>query len=474
MSRWRRVALAASITAVLGAATGVVLVRTTDEIELPRRTGGASSSPAPAAVDLTGLVPAARPIASYPSIVSAGQISATAVGRVLAGPLADPSLGASVSGSVVDLLSGQVLLSRTPGRAVVPASTAKLVTAVAALHALGADARLSTRVMSAPPVAGTVGDLVLVGGGDQTLASERAPARYARGPRLSALAATVAKRIRRVRGDVIVDGSLFAGPSLGPDWKPTYFTEGSIARITALEVDAGRVRPGKSPRYIAPDLQAGLELRAALKKRGVIVAGRVVRGRAPAGAMTLATVRSPAVPALVERMLRGSDNDLAESLGRAVALDQHEPATFAGEVRALRRVLSAAGLAGVADGLRDASGLSRADRVTTGGLVSLLRFAARDPLARRLLVGLPVSGFDGTLEDRYRTAPGTGAGAGLVRAKTGTLDNVTTLAGFVVTRGGRVLAFAFAADRLPTRSAARAATQLDRAVSALAACTCAA
>ncbi|MEW5629237.1 D-alanyl-D-alanine carboxypeptidase, partial [Streptomyces hydrogenans] len=84
------------------------------------------------------------------------------------------------------------------------------------------------------------------------------------------------------------------------------------------------------------------------------------------------------------------------------------------------------------------------------------------PELRPLLTGLPVGGFTGTLAGRYGQAP---AGAGLVRAKTGTLTGVNTLAGTVVTTDGRLLAFAFLAGRTPSPDLAQPA--LDRLSAAL-------
>ncbi|KOG14249.1 D-alanyl-D-alanine carboxypeptidase, partial [Streptomyces viridochromogenes] len=85
------------------------------------------------------------------------------------------------------------------------------------------------------------------------------------------------------------------------------------------------------------------------------------------------------------------------------------------------------------------------------------------PALRPLLTGLPVGGFTGTLAGRYDTGS---PGAGLVRAKTGTLTGVNTLAGTVVTPDGRLLAFAFLAGRTPSPYEAQPA--LDRLSTALA------
>src|SRR5207247_428660 len=96
----------------------------------------------------------------------------------------------------------------------------------------------------------------------------------------------------------------------------------------------------------------------------------------------------------------------------------------------------------------DGSGLSTNDRLPAKLLSSILAVAAgpdgsdpRTSKLRPLLAGLPVAGGSGTLADRYKD-PNSTAGRGLVRAKTGTLSGVNTLAGVVLDADGRVLVFA--------------------------------
>ena len=115
------------------------------------------------------------------------------------------------------------------------------------------------------------------------------------------------------------------------------------------------------------------------------------------------------------------------------------------------------------------SGLSTLDRVTPRLLVATLRLLAQRPELRPIVAGLPVAGFTGTLTDRYRSRQNR-AGAGLVRAKTGTLAGVNTLAGTVVDADGRLLVFAFLTNRATGPDATEAA--LDRLAAALAGCGC--
>ena len=257
---------------------------------------------------------------------------------------------------------------------------------------------------------------------------------------------------------MLVDDTLYAGPRLGPGWKPAYVTTGNVAPVSALEVDEGRLAK-KGARSPDPALTAGRQLAALLH-----VKAPVARTKAAPGATELSHVDSAPLPELVEAMLTRSDNDLAEALGRQVALATHQPASFAGAVAAIQ---AATGL----PGLHDASGLSPLDKGTPLAIARLLAKAAGDPAYAPLLSGLPVAGFDGTLGARYRRAP-TGLAAGAVRAKTGTLDGVSALAGFVTTRTGGVLAFDVTADRVPKHGTLEAEAALDRLATRLAACGC--
>ena len=105
--------------------------------------------------------------------------------------------------------------------------------------------------------------------------------------------------------------------------------------------------------------------------------------------------------------------------------------------------------------------------------VRLLALAAgaAHPELSAVQTGLPVAAFNGTLVARF-TVPPASSGAGVVRAKTGTLTGVTALAGTVQDREGRVLAFAFLADRIPADAVLSAPATLDEAAAVLAGCGC--
>ena len=455
-SRLRRRLLLGVLALLLVVAAGVWFV-------VAPRGDDAATEVAAAEARLPDVEPAGPVLAALSSQAPAPD--ATVLAGELAPLLAAPALGPGVEARVVDVASGEVLLDQNSDDPSTPASTAKLLTAVAALTTLGPDTTLETTVVagSAP------GEVVLVGGGDPTLSRTVPSLTYPGAPTLADLAAQVRSSLPAGTEvtRVVVDNSLFDGPLTASGWGPGDAPSTYAAPVTATAVDGARVRPGDLPRSGAPGTDAGTALAAALG----VPRATVVLGDAPQGAQTLGAVQSAPVARLVEQALAQSDNLLIESLARHVALARDLPATFEGSAEAVIDALSAAGLDVTGVSLSDGSGLSATDRVPVSLLTDLLTGAAEGTLdgVSAVLSGLPVAGYDGTLAERGDEDPATAPGA--VRAKTGTLLGVHGLAGTVVTAEGRLLVFAVIADGAPANGAA-AEDALDDVASALAACGC--
>jgi serine-type D-Ala-D-Ala carboxypeptidase/endopeptidase (penicillin-binding protein 4) len=197
-------------------------------------------------------------------------------------------------------------------------------------------------------------------------------------------------------------------------------------------------------------------------------------GSAPAPGTELGKVESLPILRLVEIMLVESDNVVAELLARQTALAKDQPASYAGGAAAAKAVLADLGLPAAEIALSDGSGLSRKNRLTASILTDLLRLAASGahPQLAPLVAGLPVAAWSGTLRERYRgPAVDSRAGAGVVRAKTGTLGGVNAISGVVTTADGRLLAFAVLADKV-TAGKDRAEAGLDKITTTLAKCGC--
>ncbi|POX60516.1 D-alanyl-D-alanine carboxypeptidase/D-alanyl-D-alanine-endopeptidase [Streptomyces sp. Ru62] len=380
---------------------------------------------------------------------------AKALSDVLGPLLEAPALGSSHAAAVVDVTTGERLYGADAGKALTPASTTKIATAVAALSALGPDHRLTTRTALEPDTR----ELVLVGGGDPTLTAHAEAGGWAG---LRALAADTAKALDK-RGihkiTLSYDTTLFTGPALHP-----IGVNDNLAPISALTVDEGRTdasTSGPAPRVSDPAANAATRFAAFLKDAGITTTAPGP-SKASTRAETLARVSSPPLSELVERMLTNSDNDIAEALARHTALASGQPAGFDGGAKAIATQLRKLGLPMAGAAFHDGSGLNRDDRLTADLLTALLVKAGDPgrPGLRPVLTGLPVAGFTGTLSTRY--ADGA---AGLVRAKTGTLTGVNTLAGTVVDKAGHLLAFAFLAS--DTTDPLEAQKALDRAATAL-------
>lgn len=117
--------------------------------------------------------------------------------------------------------------------------------------------------------------------------------------------------------------------------------------------------------------------------------------------------------------------------------------------------------------------MSRTNRISPSLLTDLIALAGNGtrPELAGIFGGLPVGGWSGTLDDRYATTA-TRAGAGVVRAKTGTLTGVHAIAGLVTTADGRLLSFAVLTDRTPPTTPDATRLALDRIGAALAGCGC--
>lgn len=390
--------------------------------------------------------------------------TAAGVAKALAGPLGSPNLGPSMSVQVYDASTGRVLFGQRPDAQVEPASTAKLLTAAAVLMVHKPTDRFTTKVVAGA----TPGSMVLLGGGDPTLSGAPAgqPVEYPEAARMSDLAAQVRRTLGgRPVSQIVVDDSLFSGPAVGPGWSPDDAPSSYACMITAAMVDAGRDQPDAELRSANPDLAAGAALAAALGGASVI------RGRAAPRAAVLATVQSAPVGVLVEQMLRDSDNVIAEVLSRQVALATGAPGSFAAGAAAIRTVLAPLGIT-AGTGMHDGSGLSALDRIPATALTQVLLAAVGDqhPTLRFILSGLSVAGWDGSLVEQGRFSGPAGLADGVLRAKTGSLTGVSSMAGVVTDADGRELIFAFVADQAPSEGGTRDA--IDQLGLTLARCGC--
>lgn len=404
-----------------------------------------------------GLEPAA-PDPARAASVGSGPITADELEAAVAGPLRSDALGGRTSLVALDARDGTVLADESDG-AHVPASTTKVLTAVGALAELGPDATFTTSVVR------DGSRLVLVGGGDPYLSDVRTKGSPVERADLATLAAATAKQVGDQQVSLGYDVSLFSGPSVSPAWEDGY-VGAVVAPVSPLWIDRGRVGAARST---DPAGDAARRFAELLRARGVDVTGEPQQAEAPADATRVAAVRSARLSRIVEQFLADSDNEVAEVLLRQAAIAAGEPGSFAGGAKVVSQVLRQAGVTTEGLVLYDGSGLSRKNRIAARTLAETMVEVAATPRLGSVLSGLPVGGFSGTLENRYDRA---GDARGRIRAKTGTLTGVHSLAGVVTLSGGRPVAFALMADDTEQVNPFETQAALDRVTVAMADCAC--
>jgi D-alanyl-D-alanine carboxypeptidase/D-alanyl-D-alanine-endopeptidase (penicillin-binding protein 4) len=292
-----------------------------------------------------------------------------------------------------------------------PASNEKLLLSMALLKRLGPSETIPTRLFATRSVGADgvlEGNLWLVGHGDPDVGAREMGA-FARD--------LVRSGVERVRGRVFGATGPFARDWWAPGWRD-YFPRLYIALPTALTFRGNELAGGRHIRD--PERLAARALTKKLEARGVAVTGKAGSGSAPGGLVSLASIRSDPLAEIMRRMNVPSSNFRAEVLGKLLGAQQSgSPGTIAKGARAIEGWVRAQGVAIEA---HDASGLSYDNRASARGVVALLGVAEDAPWGDTLRGTLPEGG-EGTLEDRLRTVT--------VRAKTGTLIDVSALSGWV-------------------------------------------
>lgn len=422
------------------------------------------------------------------------------------GPVAADRLfrDAQVAVQVVDVRTGEEVWSRNPDLALNPASTTKVLTAATALRTLGPAYTYRTVVYGAerPDADGTVdGALYVEGHGDPTLVVEKLW-KIARDLELSG--------IRKIDGDLVLDESFFGADHELPGWGkerdiqrgPSYFPALSALSLNFNTI-ALTVRPGPpgKPAVVAPETDAadyitvenkvttgaagsrrrisiertvesdgtmlfevtgsvpanaqvrryyrtvdnpttyfGYAFRALLEAQGIEITGDLVLGEVPESAEYLTELRSPPLTSILMDMNKFSSNFMAEQVLRTVGAEQRGEGTTAAGLAEVHAYLESVG---VDEGytLFNGSGLAREGALSPSALSSVLLDMVHDPrVGAEFRTSLAIAGVDGTLRRRLKDEPSR------LRGKTGTLDGVHGLAGYVEAEDGSLYAFAFLAN----------------------------
>jgi D-alanyl-D-alanine carboxypeptidase/D-alanyl-D-alanine-endopeptidase (penicillin-binding protein 4) len=454
---------AISIAAVIAIAAGVVF-------GVP----GLSDKLGLTGEDPVAIAPPPAPITYSPALH--GPDAATAgptrqgVELALSGPMANPALG-NVNGIVIDPATGETLYEKNADGAITPASTGKLLTAAAALLSLDPTEQLVTKVVEGDQP----GEVIIVGGGDPTISSLEVGKEsiYPGAAHLSELVDQVKASGAQVQ-TVYIDQSRYAAPGLAPSWLPADIGAGYIAPIVPAMLDGDR-QTDPAENYSARTTDPGRTLVDEFANRIGASPADSIEKKAPENAKVLGEIKSAPVTQLVDNMLNRSENTLADVLAHEVAIKAGEEPNFDGASKAMLDVLRQNGFDVEGVVLRDGSGMSEENKMTARLLAEVLAVAAspdgKDPRTaklRPLLGGLPVAGGSGTLAERYTEADSL-AGKGWVRAKTGSLTGINSLAGIVLDKDNRPLVFAFLTSGTVSTSARPA---LDSVSATLRGCGC--
>ena len=433
-----------------------------------------------------------------------GELPVELEGLVHAGPL-----GHSHSGiEVICLETGEVVYASGASDLLNPASNTKIFTSAAALVRLGPDYRWLTEVyLEAPLVHGSVhGDLVLRGKGDPTLISERLwelagelwheGLREVRGDLvlddsyfdgvvegpgwdqeqtdraylapISALAsnwgsfaiyASPGERVgQRARVDLEPASPYFklenqlttsrAGGS------KHLVTSGFQARDGYHVRVSGRIALGAPTtalwrRVGDPTRYTGETFRQLLAQRGIRITGRVRRGIRSAHARLLHASESDGLDIVLKRLNKQSSNFIAEMLVKTLAAEaKGVPGTWANGIEAIKEFLAQdVGIPRGSYVMKNGSGLNDVNRFSAAQVVRVLAYMyPRMTVAPEYLSSLGIAARDGTVRFRMTDTPA----AGRVRAKTGTLEDVSALSGYVESVGGRHYAFSLLVNDYPS------------------------
>ncbi len=337
-----------------------------------------------------------------------------------------PLLQTSTAGLMVyDLTADSVLFSYNAQQTLRPASTMKLFTAVTALDRLGGNYKFRTQLYHTGVVCDTVlfGDLRVVGGFDPRLDTDD----------LIAMAESVKQMgVNTICGNIVTDLTMKEDKPYGEGW--------------CWDDD----NPVLSPLTVGRDTAFAARFAQRLNDAGIIFTDTIASpfGEEPnpqtsnsRRQSTTVTIRTHSIDQVLQRMMKQSDNFYAEAMFFQIASSAaaRKPARARDAATAIRQVIKKAGAGGVPCRIADGSGLSLYNYVTAEMETMLLRYAFHHKgIYSHLLPSLPIAGRDGTLKNRMQ---GTAA-ENNVRAKTGTLTAVSSLAGYATAANGHRLCFA--------------------------------
>ena len=328
---------------------------------------------------------------------------------------------------VYDLTADSAIFCHNERQLMRPASTMKMVTAVAAIDCLGSSYQLKTQLRYSGTVSDKtlVGNIYCIGGLDPRFNNDD----------MRAFVESLRKiEIDTIRGKIVADVSMKDRDLLGEGWC------------------WDDKNPVLSPLLVNRTDNFMETISSILTNTGIYLDITTDKGTAPHGTFELCT-RTHTIDQILQRMMKKSDNLYAEALFYQIAAQQGSRyATAKQAAAAIKRLINKIGLNASDYRIADGSGLSLYNYLTPEVEVGLLKYAwNNEDIYYYLYNSMPIAGQDGTLQNRMR---GTHA-AGNVRAKTGTVTGVSSLAGYCTSSNGHELCFAIINNGLLSTSKGR-------------------
>jgi D-alanyl-D-alanine carboxypeptidase/D-alanyl-D-alanine-endopeptidase (penicillin-binding protein 4) len=406
----------------------------------------------------------------------------TLIENIVTKQLSNPLYSTGYGISIRNLTDGSVVFESNADDSMMPASLTKIYTAASNSLTLDLDAKFVTKVKFLD------NNVYLVGGGDPQLGTESNP----RKADLEDLAKQTAENLKKFN---VFEVNLFVDDSsLGPlqrpvDWLDNYFRSSEVHLISALNLD-DPLAPSQAPED--PSITTGQTFAVYLIKNDIKVNGLVYRKKAPSDAFDVATEYSKSVAQIIEDMLIISNNQDSEILARVASdIATKDPSTNAATELVLKDV-EKLGISSVDNALSDTSGLSRSNKISPSDFTNLIYKSVLKPdliIENKgdptkfltipsfsipvdtwpVFTGLPTGHGLGTMEKRFNEE--NSPGRGVVRAKTGTLNQVITLAGTITTKDNAFLSFAILVNRVEKPNMVR--EELDNLLNEIAKCECA-
>jgi D-alanyl-D-alanine carboxypeptidase/D-alanyl-D-alanine-endopeptidase (penicillin-binding protein 4) len=410
-----------------------------------------------------------------------------------------------VVGSLNRKKGEEILYERNANNLLTPASNMKLFTSTTALQELGPDYTFKTELYlsSLPDKNGTLhGDVILKGYGDPTLQSDD-PSGMQNGTSIMKLVQALREKgVTCIAGNIIVDESQYDKKRLGTGWAWDDETYGYNAQLSALAINRGAVRvdyqpgaragesvsftlhpkteyvqiineaktvpagaentftiqrergtntihlKGNLPLHASPDyervaveepaLYTGSVLKQAIEQSGIKVEKKsiVQAGETAIGSIKVAELYSPPLRDILTYANKNSDNFFIEMILKRLGVEKKGEGSTEAGIEVVQQNLQAHGIDSAFD-MVDGSGLSRYNQISAHQVASVLEGIAHDPAFDVFYNSLPIAGVDGTLKSRMKQTPAENN----VHAKTGTLQGVSALSGYVTTKNNEHLYF---------------------------------